>query len=214
MNVRIHATAMIEEGVELGAGTAIWDHAHIRHHACLGEECIVGGKASIAYDVRIGNRCKIGPFVSVCAGVEIEDGVMLAIGVVFTNELFPRATTPDLSQLRDSSPTDRTLTTRVCAGATIGANATVRGGLEIGRWSMIGMGSVVTRSVRPFHLVMGNPARLVGCVCRCGDLLERLSADRPVSLSEITCASCGLKYRIELNEVSELTPPASPLGEV
>ena len=198
-SARIHPTAIVERSVKVGAGTAIWDCAHLRHGARVGAHCIVGEKAYLAPGVIVGDRCKVGPFVNLCAGVVLETGVMVAIGVVFTNELFPRATTPDLRRLRPSEPTARTLATRVEAGATIGANATIRGGIVIGRWAMVGMGAVVTRSVPAFHLVLGHPARSVGVVCRCGERIANFAPDERRAGSralDLSCVACGRRYRL------------------
>src|SRR6266852_914287 len=164
----IHPTAIIEANVAIGRGTSIWDNVHIRHDTTIGEECIVGEKTYIAYDVKIGNRVKINAFVYICAPVTIEDGVMISAGTIFTNDRFPRAATPDLKQLRTSEPDEHTLPTLVREGATIGAGSVIGNDLTIGRFAMVGMGALVTRSVPDFHLVIGSPARSVGCVCRCG----------------------------------------------
>ena len=201
---RVHPTAVIEEGVAIGPGTAIWDHVHVRHHASIGEECIVGGKSIIAYDVRIGNRVKINSFVYICTGVTLEDGVMVSAGTVFTNDRFPRAATPDLKQLRSSDPDENTRLTLVREGATIGAHATIGSDLVIGRFAMVGMGSVVTRSVPDFFLVLGNPARPAGCVCRCGQLLLRFCGEPPTLAEPVACPACGLRYAVAHGEVSEL----------
>ena len=205
-DARIHPTAIIEDDVCLGRGVAIWDSVHIRHGTTLGDECLVGEKTHIAYDVQIGNRVKINAMVYICYGVTIEDGVMISAGTVFTNDQFPRATTPDLSALRTSDPDEHTRGTRVGAGATVGANCTIGNGLEIGRFAMVGMGSVVTRSVADFHLVVGNPARSIGCVCRCGQPLERWQPDETISREVVTCDACAAEYRIEENIVTELSP--------
>jgi UDP-2-acetamido-3-amino-2,3-dideoxy-glucuronate N-acetyltransferase len=204
---RIHPTAIIEDGVRIGAGSALWDNVHVRRDTTLGEECIVGEKTYIAYGVRIGNRVKINALVYVCTAVTIEDGVMVSAGTVFTNDRFPRATTPDLKRLRPSDPDEHTRTTLVREGATIGAGCTVGSDLVIGRWAMVGMGSVVTRSVSDFHLALGNPARSVGCVCRCGQLLMRFQ-DGAVRDRLVTCPACGLRYAVRDRLVTELTPPA------
>jgi UDP-2-acetamido-3-amino-2,3-dideoxy-glucuronate N-acetyltransferase len=194
--VHIHSTALIEPGVEIGPGSSIWDHAHLRGPSRLGAECIVGGKSYIAYGVEIGNRVKINSFVYVCNGVTIEDGVMISAGVIFTNDRFPRATTPDLARLRPSHPDEHTLPTLVREGATIGVGAIVGCGLEVGRFAMVGMGAVVTRSVPDFHLALGNPARSVGCVCRCGEPLLRFPAGGAPPPGPIACAACGRAYEI------------------
>jgi acetyltransferase-like isoleucine patch superfamily enzyme len=196
-NVRIHPTAMIEEGVELGPGTSVWDHAHIRHDSKLGEECIVGGKSLIAYEVNIGNRVKINSNVYICFGVTIEDGVMVSAGTIFTNDRFPRATTPDLKQLRSSDPDEETYPTVVKQGATIGAGCIIGSNLTIGQFAMIGMGSIVTRDIPEFHLVLGSPARSIGAVCRCGHLLAKF-ADTSTQ-QNLRCETCDRQYQVDTN---------------
>jgi acetyltransferase-like isoleucine patch superfamily enzyme len=205
--VRIHPTAIIEEGVVLGPGTSVWDSVHIRRGARLGDECIVGEKTYIAYDVQIGQRVKLNAMVYICYGVTIEDGVMISAGTVFTNDAFPRATTPDLLELRGSDPDGETRLTRVAAGATIGAGCTIGSDLRIGRFAMVGMGSVVTRDVPDFHLMVGNPARSIGAVCRCGHPTARWAAGQPVD-QDADCLKCSRRYRIRNGEVVELAPPA------
>jgi len=202
--VRIHPTAIIEKDVVLGAETAVWDSVHIRCGAQLGEQCIVGEKTYIAYDVQIGSRVKINAMVYICYGVTLEDGVMVSAGTIFTNDQFPRAATPDLRQLRSSDPDDQCRTTRVREGATIGAGCVIGNGLCIGRFAMVGMGSVVTRSVADFHLVLGNPARSVGCVCRCGQPLRKWAPDEPAAPLSATCDRCARAYRIVNRVVTEL----------
>jgi len=201
--VRIHPTAIVEPGVEIGAGSAIWDNVHIRAPASIGRQCIIGEKSYIAYDVSIGDRVKINAFVYVCAAVTIETGVMIAAGTIFTNDRFPRATTPDLATLRGSEPDEHTLPTTVREGATIGAGCVIGCDLEIGRFAMVGMAAVVTRSVPDFHLVVGHPARTIGFVCRCG---RRLQGDRGLQdtgSSELACPACGRHYHLADGHVEE-----------
>jgi acetyltransferase-like isoleucine patch superfamily enzyme len=203
----VHPTAIIEEGVTLGAGTAVWDNVHIRHSTTLGEQCIVGEKSYIAYGVKIGKRVKINAFVYICTAVTIEDGVMISAGTIFTNDRFPRATTPDLLQLRPSEPDETTLPTLVREGATIGAGCVIGNDLVIGRFAMIGMGALVTRSIPDFHLAIGHPAGSIGCVCRCGHILLRFSRDEKVEGVKQTCSACGLQYSINGDVVTELNRP-------
>lgn len=186
---RVHPSALIEADALLGPGTAVWDGVHIRRGAHLGRDCIVGEKTYIAYDVRIGDMVKLNACVYVCAGVTIEDGVMVAAHTVFTNDRLPRATDPELRALRTSDPTEHTLATHVRRGASIGANCTIGPGLELGAFCMVGMGSVVTANVPPHALVLGNPARLAGAVCRCGALVAR-AVGGVVPAGEHRCA-CG-----------------------
>lgn len=196
---RIHPTALIEDDVHLGDGTAVWDNVHIRHGARIGKECIIGEKTYIAYDVVIGDYCKLNANVYICAGVTIGDYVMLSAHTVFTNDLYPRAFDRTLDGLGTSEPTQDTLFTNVGRGVTTGANVTIGPGLTIGDFAMIGMGSVVTRNVAPHGLVHGNPARLVGYVCACGPVLVRL----PVWLKDpngtpYACTRCDRVYsRVE-----------------
>lgn len=192
MTVRIHPTAIVEEGVTIGDGSAIWDNAHVRAPASIGSDCIVGEKTYIAYGVVIGDRVKINAQAYICTGITIETGVMISAGVIFTNDRFPRATTPDLSELRPSDPDESTESTLVREGATIGAGAIIGPGLVIGRYAMVGMGAVVTRDVADFSLVVGNPARHIGYVCRCGD---RVDEDR-------RCPRCGESLRLAQSLVS------------
>lgn len=206
--VRIHPTAIVEEGVSIGEGTSVWDNVHVRHGARIGEECIVGEKSYVAYDVRIGNRVKINAFVYICAAVTIEDGVMLSAGTVFTNDRFPRATGDDLTTPRTSEPDDHTLSTLVKAGATIGAHATIGPGVTIGRWAMIGMGSVVTRDVEDHHLVMGSPARSVGAVCSCGEPIVRWNDVDAALALKVECSVCGHAYSIREGRVALLVEAA------
>jgi UDP-2-acetamido-3-amino-2,3-dideoxy-glucuronate N-acetyltransferase len=204
--VRIHPTAIVEQGVTLGRGTSVWDSVHIRRDAQIGDECIIGEKTYIAYEVRIGHRCKINSCVYICAAVTIEDGVMVAAHTVFTNDRFPRATTPDLTELRPSAADEHTLPTLVREGATIGSNCTIGNDLTIGRWAMVGMGSVVTKSVPDFALVLGAPAVPVGAVCRCGHVLLKHPPGWPPEKQNLTCSACGRGYRFDKGTTTEVEP--------
>lgn len=205
----IHPTAIVEEGVEIGPGTSVWSHVHVRGPARIGADCIVGEKSYIAYGVEIGDRVKINAMVYLCTGVTVENGVMISAGTVFTNDRFPRATTPDLAALRPSEPDEHTLHTRVREGATIGAGAVIGPGLEIGRFAMVGMGAVVTRAVPDFHLVAGNPARPVGLVCRCGEpVLRWAPGEAPADAPALSCRACGRRYGLLAGQVSEPGGPA------
>ncbi|MGC1381409.1 MAG: acyltransferase [Candidatus Baltobacteraceae bacterium] len=192
----VHPTAVIEPNVTIGRNTAIWNHVHVRHSTRIGEECIVGEKTYIAYGVKIGDRVKINSFVYICTDVTIERGVMISAGVVFTNDRFPRATTPDFRRLLSSDPDEKTLPTLVREGATIGAQATIGPGLTIGRFAMVGMGSVVTRDVPDFAIVVGNPARTVGYACTCGQSLS----------DDFACSTCGSRFALRDSALSELVP--------
>jgi acetyltransferase-like isoleucine patch superfamily enzyme len=204
---RIHPTAMIEQDVQIGPGTAVWDNVHVRHSTRIGADCIIGEKTYIAYGVIVGSRVKINAFVYVCTAVTIEDGVMISAGTIFTNDRFPRAATSNLARLRTSDPDDHTRPTLVREGATIGAGCTIGSDLVIGRFAMIGMGSLVTRSVPDFHLALGHPAASVGCVCRCGQPLLRFPERDTLTDHEVACGECGLGYVVNGTAVRELKPP-------
>jgi len=214
---RIHATANVEPKVTIGRGSSVWDNVHIRHDTEIGDECIIGEKTYIAYGVKIGHRCKINSLVYICTRVTIEDGVMISAGTIFTNDRFPRATTPDLKQLKPSDPDEDTLPTTVREGATIGAGCTIGNDLVIGRFAMIGMGSLVTKSIPDFALAMGSPARPVGAVCRCGQVMLRFQQEVPPAYRRLICESCNRKYDFDAGFVSEFTgadtpPPARKPG--
>jgi len=194
MKQRVHPSAIVEAGVIIGEDTSVWDNAHVRAGARIGSGCIVGDKAYIGPGVVVGDLVKLNTSVYLCTGVTIERGVMVSAHVVFTNDMYPRAADPDLAHLRSSEPNDDTRTTVVREGSTIGAAAVIGPGVEIGRFSMIGMGSVVTKSVAPFHLVVGNPAQTIGFVCRCG---HRLRPDgSPTTSSHTACSACGRAFAI------------------
>lgn len=212
MPPRLHPTADVEEGVEIGDGTAVWDRAHVRVGARIGNDCIVGGKTYLGPGVVLGDRVKLNAMVYVPTGVTLHDGVMVGAGTVFTNDRYPRATDPALSALRGSAPDEHTLETVVEEGASIGASSTIGCGLVVGRWALIGMGAVVTCSVPPFHLVVGNPARPVGVVCRCGEPVRRFAAGAQPPDGEVACPACGLRYCLVAGEVTELDPPAGAGG--
>lgn len=203
MSVRIHPTAHVEDGCQIGDGTSIWDHVHIRFGTHIGEQCIIGGKTYIAYDVRIGHRCKINSAVYICNGVTLEDGVMISAGTIFTNDRFPRAATADLTQLRPSEPDEFTEQTLVRCGATIGAGAIIGSNLTIGRWAMIGMGSIITKSIPDFHLALGTPARSVGAVCRCGHVLCMFGDSNELTQS-LSCSACDRKYNRDGQSITEI----------
>jgi N-acetylglucosamine-1-phosphate uridyltransferase (contains nucleotidyltransferase and I-patch acetyltransferase domains) len=207
MGVRIHPTALVEAGVEIGEGTSVWDSVHIRGPGTrIGRDCIVGEKTYIAYDVSIGDRVKINAFVYICTAVSIETGVMISAGTVFTNDRFPRATTPDLTELRYSGADEHTLPTLVREGATIGARAVIGNDLAIGRFAMVGMAAVVTTTVPDFALVIGHPARVVGYVCRCGEPFLRLTAGESPGDGDHVCQACGLTYATRSGAVVETSP--------
>ena len=198
MAPRVHATAIVESGVEIGDRTAIWDAVHVRSGAVIGRDCIIGEKSYVAYDVRIGDFVKINAHVYVCAGVTIEDGCLVAAGVVFTNEKAPRATDPEITKLLTSEPTAHTLRTTVRRGATIGANATIGPGVNLGDYCMIGMGAVVTSSVPAHGLVVGTPARLVGLVARDGQRVLRLEEGEELPReTRIECPGDGVLVVVE-----------------
>ena len=188
---RIHPTAIVEPGASIGDGTSVWDCVHVRAGARIGRRCIVGEKTYVAGGASIGDLCKLNANVYVCAGVTIEDGAMVAAHTVFTNDRMPRACDPDLRDLLPSEADERTLATTVRRGASIGANCTIGPGLELGAFCMVGMASVVTRNVPAHALVVGNPARVVGAVCRCGERVASFARDEAPLFADYRCEACG-----------------------
>lgn len=173
-DVFIHETAEVSESAVVGCGTKIWNQAQVRNNAVLGENCVISKNAYIDEYVKIGNRVKVQNNVNVYHGVIIEDDVFLGPSMTFTNDMYPRSYNTEW----------KIVETIVKKGASIGANAVVRCGVSIGEYAMVGAGSVVTRDVPAYALMVGNPARQIGWVCQCG---FKLDADG-------VCAECKKKY--------------------
>jgi len=201
--MKVHPSAEVEEGVAIGEGTAVWSSVHIRSGATIGRDCIIGESTYIAGEVVVHDRVKVNAMAYVCSGVTLEEGVMISAGVIFTNDRYPRATTPDLTELRTSDVDEHTRPTLVREGATIGAGAVIGSGLVVGRFSLVGMGSVVTHEVPDFHLVVGNPARSIAAVCRCGEPIARFSTGAPLDV-DATCPVCRRRYAIRQRRVEEV----------
>ncbi len=175
--VMIHETATVEEGAVVRKGTKIWHYAHVRSGARIGENCVIGKSVFIDTKVEIGDRCKLQNFANVYQGVSIGNEVFIGPHVTFTNDLYPRAQNPDW----------KILPTTVGDGASIGANATIICGVSIGRYAMVGAGSVVTKDVPEHALVVGVPAEIIGWVCRCGRRIEGQKDEKP---SVLLCPKC------------------------
>jgi UDP-2-acetamido-3-amino-2,3-dideoxy-glucuronate N-acetyltransferase len=172
----IHPTACIDEGAHIGQNTKIWHFSHILAGTVIGENCNIGQNVVIGPEVRVGRGCKIQNNVSVYKGVTLEDEVFCGPSMVFTNVYNPRAHIRRMNEVRP---------TLVRRGASLGANCTIVCGVTIGRFAFVGAGSVVTKDVPDHALVYGNPARVRGLVCACGEKLQ-------VSL---ICGACGKQYQ-------------------
>ena len=177
----IHPTAVVDQPCEIGAGTRVWHFVHICAGARLGRDCSLGQNVMIAENVRIGDRAKIQNNVALYVGVTLEDDVFLGPSCVFTNVSNPR------SQVVRRALYEKTLVRR---GASIGANATIVCGVTLGRYAFVAAGSVVTRDVPDYGLVVGVPGRLRGWVSRHGHPLRK-----PDVNGVYTCPESGLRYR-------------------
>lgn len=196
MSVRIHPTAEVSEKAKIGEGTGIWHQAQVREGVSIGENCIIGKGVYVDEGVSIGNNVKIQNYVSVYHGLTIEDGVFVGPHVCFTNDMRPRAVNPDGSlKAADDWVLSETLIKR---GAALGANSTIRCGITIGEWGMVGSGSVVTKDVPAHGLVYGNPARLRGFVCACGEIVEKESQTNNVVIAK--CPKCNRKIEISVQD--------------
>ncbi len=158
----IHESSYVDDGATVGEGTKIWHFCHVQAGAVIGRDCVLGQNVNVGPGAVIGDGVKLQNNVSVFEGVTLEDGVFCGPSVTFTNDPYPRA----------GCRPDRYVPTRVCEGASIGANATVVCGVTIGRHAMVAAGAVVTRDVADHALVAGVPARQIGRVCTCGGRLD------------------------------------------
>src|SRR5438876_4210822 len=191
----IHPTADVSSDAHIGAGTRIWRQAHVREYAHIGETCSIGKGVYIDTHVHIGSNVKIQNHASLFEGLTLEDGVFVGPHVCFTNDVLPRAITPDgILKIADDWVITPTL---VKYGASIGAGSIIICGITIGEFALVGAGSVVTRDVSPHALVFGNPARQYGYVCRCA---RRLTNIRQFEDSIAGwCEFCGQDFHIELH---------------
>ena len=163
--IKIHETSDVSPNAQIGDGTRVWQQVQIRDGAKIGPGCNIGKGVYVGLDVAIGANCKIHNYSLVHEGVIVEDGVFVGPHVVFANDMYPRAINPDGTQ--KSTDDWHCETTVVEYGASIGARSVIIPGVRIGKFALIGAGSVVTRDVAPFTLVRGNPARPAGYVCGC-----------------------------------------------
>jgi UDP-2-acetamido-3-amino-2,3-dideoxy-glucuronate N-acetyltransferase len=190
----VHPTAEVSPEAHIGAGTRIWRQAHVREHAQIGESCNIGKGVYIDAHVHIGSNVKIQNHVSVFEGVTLEDGVFVGPHVCFTNDMLPRAITPD-GKLKIADDWEIT-PTLVKYGASIGAGSIIICGITIGEFALVGAGAVVTRDVAPHALVFGNPARQHGYVCRCARRLSDVFEQNGRLIG--TCEVCG---KVEFSSV-------------
>ncbi|MFH0835484.1 MAG: acyltransferase [Candidatus Micrarchaeota archaeon] len=179
MIVKVHPTADVSPQAKIGEGTKIWNQAQVRENCEIGRDCNIGKDVYIDFDVKIGNRVKIQNGVSVYHGVVIEDDVFLGPHCITTNDLFPRSWVSEFAVHK----------TLIKKGASIGAGAILVCGITVGEYAMVGAGAVVTKDVPAYALVVGNPARLIGFVCKCG---QRVSEGMKEGNSVVfTCKKCN-----------------------
>ena len=181
-----HESAYVDEGCVIGAGTKIWHFSHIMSNCIIGEECNIGQNVMVSPDVRLGRNVKIQNNVSVYTGVICEDDVFLGPSMVFTNVINPRSTVVRKNEYKP---------TILRRGASVGANATIVCGNEIGEYAMIGAGAVITKPVPAYALVVGNPARQIGWVSEYG---HKLNFDEN---GLATCLETGQVYKLNDNKV-------------
>lgn len=188
MDFFVHESAVVDQGCEIGAGTKIWHFCHLMQGCKLGSNCNIGQNVVIAPDVVLGNNVKVQNNVSIYTGVFCEDNVFLGPSMVFTNIVNPRSLYHNTNYAK----------TIVKKGATIGANATILPGIEIGEYAFVGAGAVVTKSIPAYALVVGNPARRAGWVSKHG---FKLAFDKN---GIAKCKQSNDIYRLENNLVKEI----------
>jgi UDP-2-acetamido-3-amino-2,3-dideoxy-glucuronate N-acetyltransferase len=184
-----HETAVIDEGCSIGHGTRIWHFSHIMPGSIIGRNCSIGQNVVVSPDVILGNNVKVQNNVSIYTGVICEDDVFLGPSMVFTNVVNPRSAV---------ARKDRFVRTQVGRGATIGANATIVCGNDIGSWAFIGAGAVITKTVKPYALMAGNPARQIGWMSEYGHRLD-FDAD-----GIAVCRESGQQYKLNNGHVSRV----------
>ncbi len=185
----VHPSSFVDDGAQVGKGTRIWHFCHLMSGAVVGENCNIGQNVFIGSEAILGNGVKVQNNVSIYSTVMCEDDVFLGPSMVFTNVINPRAFIERKDEFRP---------TLIKQGATIGANATIVCGVTIGEYAMIGAGAVVSKDVPDYALVYGNPGRIQGWVCKCGEKLEFIEKDAQ-------CQSCSLKYRMtDINIVKKI----------
>jgi len=193
-----HESSWIDDGASIGAGTKIWHFCHVMPDTVIGSGCNIGQNVVVSPQCKIGNNVKIQNNVSVYTGVVIEDDVFCGPSMVFTNVINPRSHVNRKTEF---------LATLVRKGASIGANATIVCGNTLGKYCFIGAGSVVTRDVPDYGLIVGNPGKHVGFVCSCGEKLDI----RPDNTAKGTCKcnACQKTYQQDGLHVSEVASPSS-----
>lgn len=191
MSVFVHHTAIIDDGAEIGAGTKVWHWAHISGGARIGENCGFGQNVFVASDVVIGNGVRVQNNVSIYDAVQLEDDVFCGPSMVFTNVYNPRAAVSRKDEYRP---------TIVRRGATIGANATIVCGVELGQYCFIAAGAVVNRDVKPYALMAGVPARRIGWMSERGERLELPLEGE----GEAECPSGDGRYRLAGEHLTRL----------
>jgi UDP-2-acetamido-3-amino-2,3-dideoxy-glucuronate N-acetyltransferase len=184
----------------IGHGTRIWHEVQVREGAVIGAECIIGKGAYVDFEVRIGDRCKLQNGVFVFHGFSLESGVFLGPGVMLLNDKNPRAINSDGSL--KSGDDWKVSEASVGYGAAVGGGAVILPGVNIGRFALVGAGSVVTRTVLDHGIVYGNPARLVGFACSCAHQLGAVGPDSDHML--MRCPECSSEYRIPMQDYERL----------
>jgi UDP-2-acetamido-3-amino-2,3-dideoxy-glucuronate N-acetyltransferase len=200
MGSSVHQTADVDDGVFIGDNVKIWHHVHIRSGASIGSNSIVGKGAYIGADVQVGRNCKIQNYALIYEPALLEDGVFIGPAAVLTNDLFPRAITPELS-IKDSSNW-KPVGVTIRQGASIGARAVCIAPMTVGKWAMVAAGAVVSKDVPNFALVVGVPARQVAWVGKQGQPLRELET------GIFKCPVDGTQYRlVSPNTLEEITSP-------